>query len=171
MTIPVWIVGIVGALGACFLSGRLNKRWPFIFPAILISIAGWAIHFRQVQPAEVRYFAQFLISFGTFITMPLYIGLLTANLRGKASRSFGTAIQLGLGNCANFVSSNIFITTQAPKYPVGFGTGLGITALGFPLMLLVMFLFSRHNRRVEAKQAALSPGEILDEQVDYKYVF
>lgn len=103
--------------------------------------------------------------------MPMYIGLLTANLRGRASRSFGTAIQLGLGNCANFVSSNIFITTQAPRYPVGFGTGLGITALGFPLMCLVMVLFSRHNKMIEAKRAALSPGEELDEQVDYKYVY
>jgi hypothetical protein len=108
---------------------------------------------------------------GTFITMPLYIGLLTANLRGKAARSIGTALQLGLGNCANFVSSNIFITTQAPEYPVGFGTGLGITALGFPLMLLVVFLFSRHNKKIDAKRARLGPGEVLDEQVDYKYVF
>jgi len=103
--------------------------------------------------------------------MPLYIGLLTANLRGKASRSFGTAIQLGLGNCANFVSSNVFITKQAPKYPVGFGTGLGITSLSFPLMCLVMVLFTRHNKKIEAKQAALGPGAELDEQVDYKYVF
>jgi len=168
MTIPVCIVG---ALGSCFLSGRLNKRWPFILPAILCSITGWIIHYKQVQPAEVRYFAQFLISFGTFIAMPLYIGLLTANLRGKASRSFGTAIQLGLGNCANFVSSNVFITKQAPKYPVGFGTGLGITSLSFPLMCLVMVLFTRHNKKIEAKQAALGPGAELDEQVDYKYVF
>tara|TARA_R110002033_G_scaffold75861_1_gene127534 strand:- start:442 stop:753 length:312 start_codon:yes stop_codon:yes gene_type:complete len=103
--------------------------------------------------------------------MPLYIGLLTANLRGRASRSFGTAIQLGIGNCANFVSSNIFITQQAPRYPVGFGVGLGITALGFPLMVLVMFLFTSHNKKVARKEAELEPGEALDEQIDYRYVF
>jgi len=171
MTIPVWIVGIVGALSSCWYSGRLNTRWPFILPAICISVAGWSIHYVQVQPPQVRYFAQFLISFGTFVTMPLYIGLLTANLRGRASRSFGTAIQLGIGNCANFVSSNIFITQQAPRYPVGFGVGLGITALGFPLMVLVMFLFTSHNKKVARKEAELEPGEALDEQIDYRYVF
>ena len=100
--------------------------------------------------------------------MPLYIGLLTANLRGRAHQSLGTALQLGLGNCANFISSNIFISKQAPRYPVGFGTGLGITVLSFPLMILVMVLFSRHNAKIEKR---LADGEVLDDQVDYKYVF
>ncbi|KAN0094092.1 MFS general substrate transporter [Hyaloscypha variabilis] len=168
MTIPIWIVGIVGALASSLMSGKVNKRWPFILPAIVISVIGWTIHYNQVQPPAVRYFAQFLISFGTFVAMPLYIGLLTANLRGRAHQSMGTALQLGLGNCANFISSNIFISKQAPRYPAGFGTGLGITILSFPLMLLVMVLFWRHNGTIEKR---LADGEALDDQVDYKYVF
>jgi hypothetical protein len=76
-----------------------------------------------------------------------------------------------IGNCANFVSSNIFITTQAPRYPVGFGVGLGITALSFPLMILVMFIVWTHNKKIDRKQAALGPGEQLDDQIDYKYVW
>jgi len=98
MTIPVWIIGIVGALVTTLVSGTMNKRWPFILPAILISVIGWIIHVTY-QKAGVRYFAQFLISFGTFVQMPLYIGLLTANLRGRAYQSYGTAIQLGIGMC------------------------------------------------------------------------
>ncbi|KAK9425601.1 putative Major facilitator superfamily (MFS) profile domain-containing protein [Seiridium unicorne] len=171
MTIPVWVIGIVGALTTTLLSGRLNMRWPFILPAILVSVVGWIIHLLQVNPPGVRYFAQFLISFGTFVCMPMYIGMLTANLRGRASQSFGTAILLGIGNCANFVSSNVFITTQSPRYPVGFGTGLGITALAFPVMLLTMIIFIMHNKKIDRKIAALQPGEELDDQVDYKYVY
>jgi uncharacterized membrane protein YeaQ/YmgE (transglycosylase-associated protein family) len=97
MTIPVWIVGIVGALSSTFLAGRFNRRWPFVLPSILASVTGWSLHYAQVEPPAVRYFAQFLISFGTFVCMPTYIGMLTANLRGTKSLSFGTAIQLGLG--------------------------------------------------------------------------
>ncbi|KAF7533668.1 hypothetical protein G7054_g6880 [Neopestalotiopsis clavispora] len=168
MTIPVWIIGIVGALTTTLLSGRLNTRWPFILPAILVSTIGWILHLKQVNPPGVRYFAQFLISFGTFVCMPLYIGMLTANMRGRASQSFGTAVLLGIGNCANFVSSNVFITTQSPRYPVGFGTGLGITALSFPVMLFTMFVFISHNKKMDKKVAA---GEELDDQVDYKLVY
>jgi cyanate permease len=171
MTIPVWIVGIVGALTTTLAAGRMNKRWPFILPAILVSCVGWIIHLCQIDPPGVRYFAQFIISLGTFVQMPLHIGMLTANLRGRASQSFGTAVQLGLGNCANFVASNVFITTQSPRYPVGFGTGLGITAFSFPVMLFTMFVFIMHNRKIDRKMAALAPGEELDDQVDYKLVF
>jgi cyanate permease len=171
MTIPVWITGIVGALLTSLITGRLNKRYPAILLSITCSMIGWVIHFCQVEPPAVRYFAQFLISFGTFIQMPLYIGLLTSNIRGRAFLSYGTALQFGLGNCANFVASNVFITTQAPRYPVGFATGLSITLFAYPLMLLLVVLFSRHNKMIDSKIAALRPGEELDDQVDYKYVY
>jgi hypothetical protein len=166
MTIPVWLAGIFAALAATLTSGRMNKRWPFCMVGIITSVIGWTIHVTYQKPG-VRYFAQFLISMGTFVQMPMYIGWLTANLRGRAAQSFGTAVVLGIGNCANFVSSNVFITTQAPRYPVGFGTGLGLTALGFPLVVLAMLLFTQHNRRLDAK---IANGEQLDEDVDYKYV-
>lgn len=97
--------------------------------------------------------------------------MLTANLRGKEYQSMGTAIQLGIGNCANFVAANVFITKQAPKYPVGFGTGLALTAFAFPVMLVVLVLFIRHNKKVDQKMATLGHGEELDDQVDYKYVY
>ncbi|KAK5118483.1 hypothetical protein LTR62_002998 [Meristemomyces frigidus] len=170
MTMPIWIVGICGGLLATFLAGRFNRRYPFVLMAIAVSTTGWALHYAQVQPAGVRYFAQFLISFGTFICMPMYIGILTANLRGPKALSFGTAVQFGIGNCANFVSSNIFITTQAPKYPVGFGTALGLTAFAFVVMLFAVFVSLQHNKKIDRKLAALKPGEVLDDQVDYKYV-
>lgn len=100
--------------------------------------------------------------------MPLYIGLLTANLRGRAYQSLGTALQLGLGNCANFVASNVFIKGQAPKYPAGFGTGLGITALAFPVMLAVMGGAWWHNRNLQRR---IDAGEVLDDQLDFMYVY
>lgn len=168
MTIPIWIVGIVGGLSSSLISGRIGKRWPFLLPAICISVVGWTINYCQVQPANVRYFAQFCISFGTFVQMPLYIGMLTANLRGRAYQSMGSAILLGLGNCANFVSSNVFITTQSPTYPVGFGTGLALTAIAFPIMLFLMFVFAKHNKDLEKK---IANNEVLDDQIHYKYVF
>jgi len=69
------------------------------------------------------------------------------------------------------VASNVFITTQAPRYPVGFGTGLGLTAFALPVMALLMIVFARHNRNIDKKVAALPVGQELDDQVDYKYVY
>ncbi|KIW00220.1 uncharacterized protein PV09_08260 [Verruconis gallopava] len=167
MTIPVWIVGTFVALTCNLLAGRLNKRWPFLLFAISLSLTGWCIHVTY-QKSPVRYFAQFIISAGTFIAMPMYVGLLTANVRGQAYKGVATAIILGIGNCANFISSNIFITKQAPRYPVAFRTGVSITGLCFPVLALTIFLFKLHNKKIAKREAA---GEVLDEQKDFKYVY
>jgi hypothetical protein len=167
MTIPVWIVGTVIALTCNLLAGRLNKRWPFLLVAVSASLSGWCIHL-TFQSSPVRYFAQFIISAGTFVAMPMYVGLLTANIRGQAYKGVATAIILGVGNCANFISSNIFIKTQAPRYPSAFRTGVAITALCFPILAGTLFLFTRHNKKIEKKIAA---GKVLDDQREYKYVY
>ncbi|KAL3473163.1 MFS general substrate transporter [Aspergillus californicus] len=162
MTIPIWVVGTTVGLVASLAAGRLKNRSIFIFPSILISIVGWALHYCQVNPPGVRYFAQFAIAIGTLTQMPLYAGLLLANLRGKAALSLGSGIQFGFGNCANFVASNVFITGQSPAYPVGFGTGLGVTALAFPVMGGVVVWFLGHNRRLK--------GAVEESGMAYKYV-
>ncbi|KAL4968157.1 major facilitator superfamily domain-containing protein [Aspergillus stella-maris] len=149
MTIPIWVVGTSVGLIAALLAGKTGNRSLFIFPSILISVVGWALHYCQIDPPGVRYFAQFAIAIGTLTQMPLYSGLLLANLRGKASLSLGSGIQFGLGNCANFVASNVFIDKQKPAYPIGFGTGLGITAAAFPIMGGVVLWFVWHNKKVE----------------------
>jgi hypothetical protein len=121
---PIWIVGISGPLLSAILAGRWNSRSQFLAPAIVCSMAGWIIHYLQLS-YHVRHMARFLISLGTFIQMSLYIGWLTAKLRGAKELGVGAAMLFGVGNCANFVSSNIFIATEAPRYPTGFVWILG----------------------------------------------
>ncbi|KAL4899041.1 hypothetical protein BDW74DRAFT_120214 [Aspergillus multicolor] len=164
MTVPIWIVGTAVGMVACLAAGKLGNRTVFILPAIIISVVGWVLHYCQVNPPSVRYFAQFAIAIGTETQMPLYAGLLLTNLRGKASLSMGAAIQFGLGNCANFVVSNVFIDKQKPTYPVGFAMGLGITVVAFPIMLGVVVWFLRHNKRVRGE------GGVLYSKEAYKYV-
>lgn len=67
----------------------------------------------------------FVTSSGT-IVQPLAIIWLLNNLGGHWKRAFATGCQLGLGNAAGLVASNIFITSQAPRYPVGYGVVLAL---------------------------------------------
>lgn len=170
MSIPIWITGIVFTLSTSYLSDKLRCRYPFILLGIALSIVGWAIQLEQVQPAGVRYFSLFAIASGAFMQMPILIGWLAGNLRGRAQQAVGCAIQLGIGNCANFVSSNVFIKTEAPKYPTGFAVGLAFTALGAVVLLLLVAGLEMHNRRLDQEVAA--GGKEIDEhdQVRYKYI-
>lgn len=66
---------------------------------------------------------------------------------------------IGFGNAANIVSSNVFLTTEAPKYPTGFTTGLIFTALGFFLVCTGTLLLFQLNRTRDRKRIAMSNDE------------
>jgi len=117
----------------------------------------------------VRYMALFFMSAGTFPQMPLLMGWLSANLRGRKFLAVGMAWQVSFGNSANLVSSNVFIKTQSPRYFTGFRNGLVFTCIGFTLVCVATLLCIYRNRIRETRRAAMSDDEReRDDQVNFK---
>lgn len=82
----------------------------------------------------------------------------------------GLAWMICFGNCANIVSSNVFITTQAQKYPVGFTAGLIFTVLGFCLTCLGTIILIWKNRARERRRAQMSEDEKeADSKLNFKF--
>lgn len=165
MSIPIWIVGIVVTLSTSYASGKLSLRWPFVLAGSVFALVGWCIQYAQLQSAGVRYFALYLIAFGSFMQFPILIGWLNSNLRGRPQQAIASAVQLGIGNCANFVASNVFIKGQAPRYPAGFATGIALGAVGTLAILLVTAALAWHNRQFDRNAV-----EDKNDQVRFKYV-
>lgn len=60
---------------------------------------------------------------------------------------------IGLGNCGNLVSSNVFITLQSPRYKTGFETGLALTCVSLlAVSCLEAWLWFENRRRVGGKR-------------------
>jgi len=175
MSIPVWLAGIVTQLSGAWLSARIGLRFPFIFGGILLVLIGWSIHIAYSEGRDVsaaaRYLSLFLMSAGTFIQMSLTTSWLANNLRGRASLAMGTAIILGIGNCANFVSSNVFVKKEAPFYPTAFRTGLGITAAGAVGCAVYVGLLWRHNCRLGEKRSESGVVDVVDDCQGYRYQY
>lgn len=172
MSIPVWLAGMVFQLSGAFLSGKSGWRFPFIMGGILLVLVGWSINIAYSQghavSAAVRYFSLFCMSGGTFIQMTMTTAWLANNLRGRASLAVGTAIILGIGNCANFVSSNVFIKKEAPYYPTAFRTGLGITIAGAVFCMTYVGLLWRHNQKLDKKRSEVGG---IDDHKEYRYQY
>ncbi|KAJ4305760.1 High-affinity nicotinic acid transporter [Kalmusia sp. IMI 367209] len=169
MSIPIWATGIIFMLSAACLSSRTGWRFPFVLFGIALVTIGWII---QIVYSEsrggapgIRYFSLFAMSGGTFLQMPMAVSWMTNNLRGRASVAVGTALITGLGNCANFVASNVFIKGEAPFYPTGFRTGLGITVMGAAFCLIHVALLWWHNQKLDRREA-----EERD-QLGYRYQY
>ena len=127
MSIPIYIVACVAALITAILSDYFRHRYAFAILGLLIATVGYALLLcQQSVPVSVRYLAIYLITSGGYITQPIVIVWLMNNLSGHYKRSVGAAMQIGIGNLGGIVASNIFVTDEAPTYPVGFGTSLGL---------------------------------------------
>lgn len=81
------------------------------------------------------------------------------------------ALLISVGNFGGIAGSNIYIASQAPKYPVGFGTGLAITSAAIIMAGLLRIAFTKENekrRRLLAEEgeaaikARYSEQELLD---------
>ncbi|KAF2278845.1 MFS general substrate transporter [Westerdykella ornata] len=181
LSIPIWLTGILFQVTGGFLSSRTGRRFPFVLAGIAFVLVGWIIQLVYSTHrgsgsgvgVGVRYFSLFAMSGGTFLQMSMTTAWMTNNLRGRASAAVGTAIILGLGNCANFVAANVFLKTEAPFYKTGFATGLGVTVLGAVACLVFVGLLWGHNRRVRARRERRGQegvGEV-DDQVEYLYQY
>ncbi|CAO2652028.1 Nn.00g003110.m01.CDS01 [Neocucurbitaria sp. VM-36] len=174
MSVPIWVTGMIFQLVGALISRRTGWRFPFILLGILSVLVGWIINVVYAEgrgggiSAAVRYFSLFCMSAGTFVQMSMTTSWLTNNLRGRASTAVGTAIILGIGNCANFVASNVFIKKEAPFYPTAFRTGLGLTIAGAVFCLVYVGLLWRHNRNLDGKRREMG-GE--DNQKEYRYQY
>ncbi|KAK8138553.1 MFS general substrate transporter [Apiospora sp. TS-2023a] len=171
MTMPVWASGIISSFLVTWLASRLNRRTPFVLGAILLQLVGWVIMRVYIPKAGVRYLALFLMSIGTFPQMPILMGWISANLRGRKYLAVGMAWMIGFGNCANFVSSNVFIKDEAPRYVTGFTTGLVFTIVGFVLVSSVCMLLVMKNRKRDQLRSRMTAAERDSyDEVYFKFV-
>jgi len=153
-TIPVYATAFVFTLGCAWMSDHLQHRYLFtLFGAVLIVI-GWSIELAQVPAAGVRYMGMFFVASGSFIMMSTIVVWLCVNLEKGVKRSVAMGLLTGFGNCGAFVSGNVFITEQAPRYPVGFGVGLAFGVVG-GIAVTVYYLYLRNeNRRRDKMQSS-----------------
>jgi hypothetical protein len=93
-----------------------------------------------------------MISAGASIQMPLSVVWLNNNLVGRPEKAVAAALQLGFGNSANFVSSNMFITREAPAYPTAFRTGTAFAVIGGIATAVFTLLLARQNRELDKKE-------------------
>ncbi len=152
-TIPVYVVGTVLTLFCAWWSDRIQHRFAFTIGGVALATVGYIILLCQGplkeahrMPIGVRYLAIFFITSGNYITQPLIIVWLANNMSGHYKRSFGAAIQIGIGNVGGIIGSNIYLANEAPYYKTGYGTGMGMLLFGGVCCTIFYFGLKWENR-------------------------
>ena len=154
MSIPPYIVATVISVTVALLTDRLRHRYAFAMAGIALATIGYIVLLAQdAVPVSGRYVAIYLIIIGGYITQPITLVWLQNNMGGHYKRSIGAAMQIGFGNCGGIIASNIYLTNQKPKYPVGYGVSLGLLWLcGLACTVFFVGLKVENYKREQGKR-------------------
>lgn len=147
MSIPTYVVAAIMTLCVAIISDRVRHRFAFVLLGCSIVTVGYVILLAQRSvPVGGRYFALFAITSGGYIAQPLLIGWLSNNMSGHYKQAVASAMQIGFGNCGGLVASNIFLSSEAPFYPTGYGTSLGLIWVCVIASVILFLVLKRENR-------------------------
>lgn len=148
MSIPIYMATVVAMLCTAQLSDKLRHRFGFIISGCLVAVIGHAIllNMHSVTVA-VRYFAVYLIVIGGNVALPICVVWLNNNLGGHYKRGAGAAIQVGFGNVAGIIASNIFLQKEAPRYTTGFSIAISMACVCVLSAITMLFYMKFENRK------------------------
>lgn len=193
LTIPIYIAAMIVVLVFAFWSEKVQQRTPFIMAGYSIAVLGFIAQLAipQTRLPGLTYGFLFPVAIGLYSPFIQIVCLTANNLAPSSKRAVGMAILISIGNFGGIAGSNvskkisllsnqfstqsdrwqIYIKSQAPKYPVGFGTGLAICCCAIIMAFLLRLEFARQNRKKrelldregeDAIRARYTDQELLD---------
>ncbi|KAH8648684.1 major facilitator superfamily domain-containing protein [Xylariales sp. PMI_506] len=164
LSAPPSFVAFLFALITTWVADRSQQRCLVLITTCTIGGIGYII-LATVDSVGVRYFATFLASAGVFSTIPNILGL-TMNNQGSDSRRGMAIVLINLvGQCGPFLGTNVFPTSQSPRYIEGMSICAAFMFFSAILALSQRFLLSWENKKLDRKYGAVvkSSGNMAGE--------
>lgn len=87
------------------------------------------------------------------------------NIHGRTSRAIGIGWIIGFGNVGGIPATYIFLATEAPRYPTGYGVSLACVVLTMLLSVVYAGVCVWENRKI-VKGRGMSGSEGSREELN-----
>ncbi|KAL4935203.1 hypothetical protein BDV06DRAFT_133621 [Aspergillus oleicola] len=160
MTVPPYVFACFVTALSGWAADRYQQRMLSVLLPNLMALAGFIIVLVSVRYPSVpgvTLFGVFLITGGLYPISPAVTAWVSLNCAGTMKRAVGIAAMVSFSQLGGIVGSNIYISSQAPTYPVGFGISMGMLAIFgcvWPVIYWVIL------KQVNAKRAAMDENEV-----------
>jgi hypothetical protein len=170
LTIPVYVLATITLATATYTSDRLKKRTPVLLTMILPVIVGYIIVCCTASHAA-GYFAMFLCGSGIYAFNCLLLTWVSNNLAPDYKRSVGVPLFICLGNISGIASSNIYPSTDAPRYLVGNAVSAGTESVALVCVLGMWWALRSRNAEKEKllMEGVESNGKEGDKALNFVY--
>ncbi|KAJ1783535.1 hypothetical protein LPJ59_006560, partial [Coemansia sp. RSA 2399] len=83
---------------------------------------------------------------------------ITTNSQSVAHSAVASAVTVFMGSASGFVSSNIFLNEDAPRFVIGHSVNIGLLAMGIVACVVTRLSMGRRNRIMQARETQVAVG-------------
>jgi len=170
LTAPPYTCGAIAAVLSAYFADRVTWRMPFIVASQSILVVAYSVLFvfapRIASNVPLCYTMVFLACIGVYPILPGCNAWTINNLANAEKRAMGIAFMICIGNLGGLPGSFIFLSSESPRYPTGFGTSLAFAAAGIVSALTLEFCYHSHNKKYENVTEEEIREKYSDEELD-----
>ncbi|OBT73139.1 hypothetical protein VF21_08929 [Pseudogymnoascus sp. 05NY08] len=165
LTVPPYVVGAISALINAFFADRFTWRMPAVAVATSLVVLSFSVLFVKAgnisNNVALCYFFVHVALAGVY-PIPPAASAWTANNLGPATRAAGLAFMTSVGNLGGIIGSFIYMESEAPTYPTGYGTSLAMAAAG----MCASFTLDCFYLKINKARASQSEESIREKYTD-----
>ncbi|OBT83896.1 hypothetical protein VE02_08387 [Pseudogymnoascus sp. 03VT05] len=165
LTVPPYVVGAISALINAFFADRFTWRMPAVAVATSLVVLSFSVLFVKAgnisNNVALCYFFVHVALAGVY-PIPPAASAWTANNLGPAKRAAGLAFMTSVGNLGGIIGSFIYMESEGPTYPTGYGTSLAMAAAG----MCASFTLDCFYLKINKARASQSEESIREKYTD-----
>ncbi|KAL9060918.1 MAG: hypothetical protein Q9162_000362 [Coniocarpon cinnabarinum] len=150
LSAPPYFVSFLLALITTYAADRTQQRALFLVASATLGGVGYVI-LATVNTVGVRYFAVYLAAAGVFPTIPNILAWTTNNQGSDTRRGSALVLINVVGQCGPILGTNIFESTDAPRYVRGMSVCAAFMFFTAVIALIQRTLLIWENKNLDNK--------------------
>lgn len=146
MTVPPYSVAFVLTLSVAIASEKLKIRAPFIMSTSALAVVGYIILLSSTKPG-VSYFGTILAAAGIYPSVAIVLSWPANNVSGQTKRATANAMQISIGNLGAVLGTQLYRSTDGPRFFVGHGFALGYLCMNILVVGTLWTILRAENAR------------------------
>jgi MFS family permease len=163
-TIPVYFTGAAFSLAFAYLSDYLQRRYFFYLLGWTVLVSGLIVEIVYPKEPGVRYMGLFFMASGCYLSMPIAQIWIALNAGKGYKRAIALAASVNFGTAGSFVSSNVFLLRETPRFHTGFSTGLGLACMSATAATIIYVGCRIENKKRDERRKQLP--DVLEDNAD-----
>ncbi|KAI4240249.1 MAG: hypothetical protein LQ352_007687 [Teloschistes flavicans] len=146
LTVPPYAVATLMTLGVAIASEKLKLRAAFIMSTSSLAIIGYIMLLAGRKPG-VSYAGTILAAAGIYPSTAVVLSWPANNVSGQTKRATANAMQISIGNLGAVLGTQLYRSTDGPRFFVGHGFALGYLAANIVVVGILWIVLKKENEK------------------------